>query len=91
MPENFETAMELLRLRRLREHVWHRREQMQERVGHYPNAVNRRQLAALVAEQNAVEQQITELEATLAASGGGPRRAAPTVKRYEPASAQGQI
>ena len=62
-PENFETAVELLRLQRLRQHVWHRRVQLQERVGHYPNAVNRRQLAALVAEQNAVELQITQLEA----------------------------
>jgi hypothetical protein len=62
-PENFETAVELLRLRRLREHVGQRREQLQERVGHYPNAVNTRQLAALVAEQNAVELQIAQLEA----------------------------
>ncbi len=62
-PENFETAVELLRLRRLREHVGQRREQLQERVGHYPNAVNMRQLAALVAELNAVELQIAQLEA----------------------------
>lgn len=61
--DNFETAVELLRLRRLREHVGQRREQLQERVGHYPNAVNRRQLAALVAEQAAVELQIAQLEA----------------------------
>ena len=61
--ENFDTAVELLRLRRLREHVSHRREQLQERVGHYPNEVNTRQLAALVAEQNAVELQIARLEA----------------------------
>lgn len=61
--DNFETAVELLRLRRLREHVGQRREQLQERVGHYPNAVNERQLAALVAEQAAVELQIAQLEA----------------------------
>jgi cell division protein FtsB len=60
---NFDTAVELLRLRRLRESIWRRREQMQERVAHYPNAVNQRQLAALVAEQSAVELQIAQLEA----------------------------
>jgi cell division protein FtsB len=61
--QDFETAVRLLRLRRLREHIWQRREQLQERVGHYPNAVNERQLAALVAEQTAVERQIAQLEA----------------------------
>ena len=55
--------MELLRLRRLCEHVGERRERLQERVGHYPNAVNKRQLAALAAEQAAVELQIAQLEA----------------------------
>jgi hypothetical protein len=61
--EDFDTAVELLRLRRLYEHVEQRRERLQERVGHYPNAVNERQLAALVAEQAAVELQISQLEA----------------------------
>jgi transposase len=61
--ENVDTAVELLRLRRLREYVSQRREQLQERVGHYPNEVNTRQLAALIAEQTAVERQIAQLEA----------------------------
>ena len=76
-PENFETAVELLRLRRLRDHVEQRHEQLQERVGHYPNAVNMRQLAALVAELNAVELQIAQLEAVeprSAVGGFGPPR-----------------
>ena len=63
-PTNFEKAVELLRLRRRHEHVFARREQLQERVGHYPNAVNRRHLAALVAEQRAMELRIAELETT---------------------------
>jgi hypothetical protein len=62
-PENFETAIELLRLRRRHENVHQRREQLQERVGHYPNAVNTQALAAVIAEQQAVELRIAELEA----------------------------
>jgi transposase len=60
--QNFDTAVELLRLQRLREYLSQRREQLQERVGHYPNEVNTRQLAALIAEQTAVERQIAQLE-----------------------------
>jgi hypothetical protein len=62
-PENFETAVELMRLRRRHEQVYHRREQLQERVGHFPNAVNTEALAAVIAEQHLVELRIAELEA----------------------------
>ena len=40
------------------------REQLQERVGHFPNAVNTQALAAVIAEQQVVELRIAELEAT---------------------------
>jgi hypothetical protein len=56
-------AVELMRLRRRHEDVYRRRERLQETVGHYPNAVNMQRLAALVAEQHAVELQIAQLEA----------------------------
>lgn len=62
-PENFDTAVELMRLRRRHEDVFRRREQLQERVGNYPNAVNQRHLADLIAEQHAMERRIAELEA----------------------------
>jgi hypothetical protein len=61
-PENFETAVELMRLRRRHEDVHRRREQLQETVGHYPNAVNTQRLAALIAEQRAMELRMAELE-----------------------------
>jgi hypothetical protein len=61
--ENLHTAVELMRLRRRHEDLYRRRERLQETVGHYPNAVNMQRLAALVAEQHAMEQRIAELEA----------------------------
>jgi hypothetical protein len=61
--EDFETAVELMRLRRRHEQIHHRREQLQERVGHFPNAVNTQALAAVIAEQQVVELRIAELEA----------------------------
>ena len=62
-PENFETAVELMRLRRQHEELDRRRERLQETVGHYPNAVNSQRLATLVAEQQAMELRIAALEA----------------------------
>jgi hypothetical protein len=61
--EAIDVQMALLQLRRRHQEVFRRREQLQERVGHYPNPVNTRQLAELLAQQAAMELQIARLEA----------------------------